>query len=248
MDALEKRLRDELLRDLNVKLLETARWSVPVQVMDIEYETVKRTKMDILMKMLLVAFRTSQFTSVKELSDMLIVEPLFIQDVIDRMDRAGMIAKSGGAYSLTQTGRQQLESGIYIQPPEKDESTVHYSPTHGRFLTVEPKDGGAGEAYRLAKEFRKLKEFTDDEWREALDLLDVTYQAGDVQLVVHAITSVKELERQSFPCIEFRLHQTADGRLYARVWNTLTGEWDETLENQIMENELTEWREKYLAE
>ncbi|MCM3709007.1 hypothetical protein [Sporosarcina luteola] len=247
MEALEKRLRDELLRDLNVKLLETVKWSLPIQVIDIEYETVKRTKMDILMKMLLVAFRTSRFSSSEELSDMLVVEPLFIEDIKERLNRAGMITKSGGAYALTETGRQQLESGIYIQPPEKDESTVHYSPSHGRFLAGEPTDG-VGEMYRLAKDLRNLKEFTDDEWREALDLLDVTYQEGDVQLVVQAITSVKELERQSIPCIEFRLHQTADDRLYARVWNTMTSEWDETLENQIMENELTEWREKYLAE
>ncbi len=69
-----------------------------------------------------------------------------------------------------------------------------------------------------------------------------------MQLVVQAITSVNELERKSIPCIEFRLHQTAEDRLYVRVWNTMTGEWDETLENQIMEFELTEWREKYIAE
>ncbi|MFS0689253.1 hypothetical protein AB1K89_08430 [Sporosarcina sp. 179-K 8C2 HS] len=245
MDALEKRLRDELLRDLNVKLLETAKWSLPIQVIDIEYETVKRTKMDILMKMLLVAFRTSQFSSSEELSDMLVVEPLFIEDIIERLDRAGMITKSGGAYSLTETGRQQLESGMYIQPPEKDETTVHYSPSHGRFLAGELTDG-AGETYRLVKDFRKLNEFTDDEWREALDQLDIAYTEGNVQLVVQAITAVNELEQNSVPCIEFRLHQTADNSLYARVWNTMTGEWDETLENEIMEKELAEWRENYL--
>ncbi|MFC5604233.1 hypothetical protein [Sporosarcina koreensis] len=246
MDALEKRLRDELLRDLNVKLLETAKWSIPIQVVDIEYETVKRTKMDILMKMLLVAFRTSQFTSAEELSEMLVVEPLFIEDIIERMVRAGMIVNSGGVYSLTETGKQQFEAGIYVQPPEMEESTVHYSPSHGRFIVGETTDS-AGEAYRHAVDSRKLNEFKEDEWREALDQLDVAYTDGNVQLVVQSITAVNELEKKSAPCIEFRLHQTADDRLYARVWNTMTGEWDETLENQIMERELTEWREKYLG-
>lgn len=246
MDPLEKRLRDELLRDLNVKLLETAKWSLPIQVIDIEYETVKRKRMDILMKMLLVAFRTSRFASVEELSGMLIVEPLFIQDIIDRMDRAGMIVMNDGAYSLTETGRQQLDAGIYIQPPEMEESTVRYSPLHGRFLVGEFTDGSR-EAFRHALVFRKLTDFRDEEWREALDQLDVAYTDGNVQLVVQAITAVNELERNSIPCIEFRLHQTADDRLFARVWNTMTGEWDETLENHIMERELTEWREKYLG-
>ena len=130
---------------------------------------------------------------------------------------------------------------------EKEEATVHYSPAHGTFLVGEQTDG-TGEPYRHAAEVRELKKITDDEWREALDQLDVTYTEGDVQLVVQAITSVNELERKSIPCIEFRLHQTTEDRLYVRVWNTMTGEWDETLENQIMERELTEWREKYLAE
>ncbi|WP_262174016.1 hypothetical protein [Saccharococcus sp. Marseille-Q5394] len=246
MDALEKRLRDDLLRDLNVKLLETVKWSLPIQVIDIEYETVKRTKMDILMKMLLVAFRTSQFTSAEELSEMLVVEPLFIEDIIERMVRAGMIVKSNGAYSLTETGKQQLEAGIYVQPPEMEESTVHYSPSHGSFLVGEPTDGER-ETYRHAVDSRKLNHFRDEEWREALDKLDVAYTDGNVQLVVQAITAVNELEQKSAPCIEFRLHQTTDDRLYARVWNMMTGEWDETLEKQIMEYELVEWREKYFA-
>lgn len=245
MDALEKRLRDELLRDLNVKLLETAKWSLPIQVIDIEYETVKRTKMDILMKMLLVAFRTSRFGSAEELSEMLVVEPLFIEDIIERMIRAGMIVKGGGVYSLTETGKQQLEAGIYVQPPEMEESTVYFSPSHGRFLAGESVDG-AGGPYRHAAEARKLQEFSEVEWREALDQLGVAYTDGNMQLVVQSIAAVNELEQKSAPCIEFRLHQTADNRLYARVWNTMTGEWDETLENQIVERELAEWREKYL--
>ena len=161
MEALEKRLRDELLRDPNVKLLETVKWSLPIQLIDIEYETVKRTKMDILMKMLLVAFRTSQFESAEELSEMLIVEPLFITDLIDRMKQAGMIVKSGGAYSLTETGKQQLESGIYVHPREKEEATVQYSPSHGTFLVGEPMDK-TGEPYRHAADMRKLKEISDE--------------------------------------------------------------------------------------
>lgn len=245
MDALEKRLRDELLRNPNVKLLETVKWTLPLQLFDIEYETVKRSKMDILMKMLLIAFRTSRFSTAEELSNMLVVEPLFITDIIDRMKRVGMIVKSDSGYTLTDIGKQRLESGIYVHPPEKEEATVHYSPTHGAFLVGESTDG-TGESYRHAANVRKPKEMSDDEWRGALDQLDISYEEGDVQLVVDAITSVNELERSQIPCIEFRLHQTSEDRLFVRVWNAMTSEWDEVLEKQIMERELTEWREKYL--
>jgi predicted transcriptional regulator len=245
MDALEKRLRDELLRKPNVKLLETVKWTLPIQLFDIEYETVKRTKMDILMKMLLVAFRTSRFSSAEELSDMLVVEPLFITDIIDRMKRAGMIVKSDGGYTLTEIGKQRLEAGIYVHPPEKEEATVQYSATHGAFFVGELPDG-TGESYRHAADDRKLKEMSDDEWRGALDQLNVAYEEGDVQLVVDAITSVKELERSAIPCFEFRLHQTSEDRLFVRVWNTMTSEWDETLETHLLERDLSAWREKYL--
>ncbi|MCG7344187.1 hypothetical protein MHZ92_08585 [Sporosarcina sp. ACRSL] len=245
MDELEKRLRNELLKNPNVKLLETIKWSLPIQLIEVEFETVKRTKMDILMKMLLIAFRTSQFTSAEELSDMLVVEPLFIEDVMERMNRAGMITKTGGAYALTETGRQQLESGIHVHPEEKAEATVHYSPSHGAFLLGEIVDGNEG-MYRHAPDFRRPNDFRDDEWREALNQLDVTYTEGDVQVVVQTIVKVVEVEKKSVPCIEFRLHQTADDRLYVRVWNTMTGKWDETIEKEIMEHELADWREKYL--
>jgi len=152
---------------------------------------------------------------------------------------------SGGAYTLTETGKQQLESGIYVQPPENAESTVYYSPSHRQFFPGEPPDD-VGEKYRYAPEVREVKDFSDDEWRAALDQLDVAYTDGDVQLVVDAIAEVKELETRSGPCIEFRLYQTVDDRLYARVWNMMTGEWDEMLEKQILEHELSEWRETYL--
>ncbi|WHT48029.1 hypothetical protein QNH10_18600 [Sporosarcina thermotolerans] len=114
----EKHLRNEILRDPNVKLLATEKWALPIQVIDVEFETVKRTKMDVLMKMLLIAFKTSEFSSVEVVSDILVVEPLFVQDITDRMSRAGLIVKNSGVYSLTEAGRQQLDAGIFVESPE----------------------------------------------------------------------------------------------------------------------------------
>ncbi|MDN4608034.1 hypothetical protein [Sporosarcina highlanderae] len=247
MDGLKKHLRNEILRDPNVKLLATEEWTLPIQTIDVEFETVKRTKMDVLMKMLLIAFRTSGFSAIEEVSEILVVEPLFIQDSIDRMSRAGLIVMNGDVYSLTEAGRQQLDSGTFVESPEIEEATVHYSPSHELFLTGEPGDD-EGKTYRYAAEFRHVNKIRESEWRAALDQLDITISEGDSQKVVHAILSVNELERVSVPCLEFRLHQTAEDRLFARVWNTMTGQWDETLEKQIMEKEIAEWRERYLKD
>lgn len=246
MDGLEKKLRHELLRDPNVKLLDSSKWSLPLQTFDVEFETVKRNQMDILMKMLLIAFKTSGFGSAEEVSGMLVVEPLFIQDVIDRMSRAGIIVKSDGVYSLTASGRQQLNTGIFVQPPEQEEATVYYSPSHEIFLAGELAEG-EGESYRYAKDVRKTVTFSDAEWRQALEPLGVANAEGNVQKVIEKIAVVNELEKGSATCYEYRLHQPDEDRLYARVWNTMTGEWDETLEAQIIEREIAEWRKNYLS-
>ncbi|WP_339251520.1 hypothetical protein NSQ43_15110 [Sporosarcina sp. FSL W8-0480] len=245
MDSLERRLRDEILKDPNVKLLATEKWTLPIQVVDVEFETVKRTKMDVLMKMLLIAFRTSEFSSVEDVGDILVVEPLFVQDVIDRMSRAGLIVKNGGVFSLTAAGRQQLDAGIFVESPEIEDATVYYSPSHNLFLTGAPEEE-EGKAYRYAEEFRHVNKISEGEWREALDQLNVTSAEGDAQKVVQAILSVNELQRISVPCLEFHLHQTAKDRFFARIWNTMTDRWDETLEMQVMEKELAEWRERYV--
>ena len=244
MDAMERKLRDELLRNPNVLLLETLKWSLPVQTIDISYETVKRTKMDILMKMLLTAFRTAAFSSAAEVSDMLVVEPLFIEDMIEKMTAAGMIRRLPDAIVLTDIGRRQLESGIYIQPPEKDETAVHYSPVHEDFVTGQVEES-VKETYRYMKDCRPLPSFADDEWRRALEQLDVLKQDETGQTTIQSISSVTELDQVFAPCIEFRLRQVEEDRYFVRVWNTMTNLWDEKLEEQILMKEVSEWRRRY---
>ncbi|WOV88225.1 hypothetical protein QWT69_03625 [Sporosarcina oncorhynchi] len=244
MDAMEKKLRDELLRNPNVKLLETLKWSLPVQTIDISYETVKRTKMDILMKMLLTAFRTGAFSSAAEVSDMLVVEPLFIEDMIEKMTATGMIRQSTDAILLTDSGKRQLESGIYVQPPEKDETTVHYSPVHEDFVTGEVEES-VKETYRYMKDSRQLSSYADADWRRALEQLDVLKQDETGQITIQSIASVTELDGVFAPCIEFQLRQVEEDRYFVRVWNTMTNLWDEKLEEQILAKEVSEWRERH---
>lgn len=247
MKELENKLRNELLRDTNVKLLATATWSLPVQSFDVSFETVERTKMDILMKMLLTAFRTGSFASAEEVSKLLVVEPLFIQDMMDKFEQTAMIQKAAGTYTLTEKGRQQLESGVYVSVPENEDATVYYSASHVQFFVGNVADH-AKETYRYANKSRATTAFEDEEWRNALETVRVTeIEKEHVQKVIQSIKTVTELEQKFVPCIEFQLLHVHNDRLYARVWNTMTEQWDEQLEAQILEHELAQWRERYLA-
>ena len=107
------RLKKELQDGFQVKVLESLTWNLPVRSVDIEYETIRKSKMDILMKMILVAFQEGSISDEEELSDILLVEPLFIQDLIAKMERTGIIAKNGPYFTLTAAGRRQLESGVF---------------------------------------------------------------------------------------------------------------------------------------
>ena len=85
MNDLKGRLTKELQQDFNVKIMGSLSWSLPVNSIEIVYQTVMRTKVDILMKMMLIAFGKADIATAEELSDILLVEQLFINDLIDKM-------------------------------------------------------------------------------------------------------------------------------------------------------------------
>ena len=97
MNELKGRLTKELQQDFNVKIMDSLSWSLPVHSIEIAYQTVMRTKMDILMKMMLIAFEKADIATAEELSDILLVEQLFINDLIDKMTRTGVIEKREGS-------------------------------------------------------------------------------------------------------------------------------------------------------
>ncbi|QTD41018.1 hypothetical protein [Sporosarcina sp. Te-1] len=241
---LQKRLQTELLRDANVKLLAAETWGLPVHSLEIAYETVKRTKMDILMKMLLISFRKAPFQSAEEVSDMLLVEPLFIQDMIEAMARAGLITKKEAGYSLTDAGHQQLESGIYVQPPEREEQTAYFSPAHDSFLQGDVKQTKS-KVFRHAGNSWQAKDISEEKLREILEQLQDVGEGEQEQRSIHSIQSVTEMDSHSVECFEFRLHHVTNDRMFVRVWNTMTGEWDNVLEQCIIERDLNEWRKMY---
>ena len=100
MQNLEKRLKNELQQNNKVKILHSSRWSLPIHSIEVEYKPVKRTKMDVLMKMMLLAFQKAEIVEAAQLSELLLVEQLFIEDLINIMRRTGLIEKKDGVICL----------------------------------------------------------------------------------------------------------------------------------------------------
>lgn len=240
----------ELQQDFNVKVKGSLSWSLPVNSVEIVYQTVMRTKVDILMKVMLIAFGKADIATAEELSDILLVEQLFINDLIDKMTRTGVIEKREGFYSLTDIGVRQFKTGIFVHEPKVGSRQALYSPSHQAFLN--------GEIKNIAYEEKELYRFKSeiDDWSiatledsvllDALKTMGVESGEGNVQIVVSEIVTASDIEVDLIPCIEFHLYNGAEDLLYARVWNTLLEHWDETLEAQLNEKERKKWRKTYL--
>lgn len=250
MIELKARLTKELQQDINLKVMGSLLWNLPVHLIEIEYNTVTRTKMDILMKMMLMAFGKAEFSTADELSEVLLVEQLFINDLIDKMSRTGVIEKREGFFSLTEAGIVQLKKGVFEHEPEKNTTSILYSPSHQTFLTGEVKNNALEEkeVYRYFVEFndRDLEAIEDDLLIEALKKSGVESGEGNVQIIVSEITSASDIATKYSQCIEFHLYNKSEDILYARVWNTLTDHWDEIIEAQLNEEDRKNWRETYL--
>ena len=250
MKELKNRLTRELQQGFNVQIMDTLSWSLPVHSIEVAYETVTKTKMDILMKMMLIVFQKSEIETVEELSEILLVEQLFIEDLINKMTNAQMIEKTTGIFGLTAAGSEQLGTGIFEHEPESGTAETLYSPCHQSFLSGDLKNM----RYEELEKYRYQVEF--DDWEvtsleksslfTVLKKSGIETEEGNVQLIVSKIISATDRKTTPVPCIEFRLYNKEEDLMYARVWNTLTEQWDETLESQLNEKERKKWREQYL--
>ena len=248
MEDLKTRLTRELQQDFNVKVLDSVSWALPTQLISINFQTVSRTKMDILMKMMLLTFQKTKSATIDNLGEILLVEPLFIQDLVEKMLRSRMIEKNGDAFALTDIGIQQLESGIYEHEPETNSTERIYSPCHQSFLK-----GEMDSRFSLKTSYRYQDDFPEWEvaYLEEVELFKAIKDVGiesnkaTIQTVVTAIESTSVVKDMSVFCIEFRLYNKAEDTIYARVWNTLLGHWDEIIEAQLNEKERKKWRLTY---
>lgn len=241
MDKLNNRLRAEVASNKDVTIVKELAWHVPLVSYDVSFARVKRLRMDILMKMLLLAFQEADIRRPAALAEMLFVEELFIRDLIDKMHSTQLIRLDAKGYRLTDKGHGHLEKGIFEEAMEDDEAIVSFSAVHDAYQLSE---GGLEEGGQNLPSYRYALSRNADTERIHELLTEEKNSAEDgYQVIVSDVSSCEELGTEHIPCIEFQLYDQKQDLFYARVWNSRLGAWDGVLEKQIEEKELVEWRE-----
>lgn len=238
MESLRKKLQQELQQQPDIQIQQSDSWALPVELINIPYTTIKRTTMDILMKMILLTVQKLEVSESKIIADFLAVEPLFIENLFNKMEAAQMIELRKDRFVLTSVGVNQLQSGIYEHPPEKAEKKFYYSPCHDSILCEQPEKVFTAKVkeFRLARKFtRNAQRLDDEQLRATLLATGAETAEGPLQKVVDKIENPRTLDHQLIPCVEFYVYNRAENNYFTRVWNTLTEEWDERLEKLIDE-------------
>ncbi|AQQ52286.1 hypothetical protein [Planococcus lenghuensis] len=244
MEQLIKELRLTVGGNGDVSIIHEARWHLPISSYEVSFGRVKRFKMDVLMKMLLFAFQETDIHRAATLADMLLVEELFIRDLIDKMQRTGLIHLEKKGYKLTAKGIDYLEKGIFEEDMEAEQTLILYSTVHDMYFLSEdnriPEGGGKLPPYRYVAE----ENIDRAQVVELLSNEGFNSEEEGFQILVTEVTDHEELEAEFIPCIEFQLYDQKQDLFFARVWNTMTSHWDEVLEKQIEEHEVVKWREE----
>lgn len=233
MEALRNKLQKEIEQQPGLKITKSAEWLLPAELMKVPYTVIKRTKMDILMKMIMVTLQEMEITDTAHIANLLAVDPLFVEGLMKRMLTSGMIVEYQRKYRLTRLGNERLSSGIYEHSPEEQEQELIYSASHGTFL-----EGSSDvlrreklTVYRLADEYQK--EMNEEQLIELLQSKEIQPSEGTLQTVVSEIGNPRFIKEQPIPCLEFQVFNKKDQLHFTRVWNTFTERWDEVLEQQI---------------
>ncbi|SOC37292.1 hypothetical protein [Ureibacillus acetophenoni] len=234
------------------KCLQSSFWCLPVHTIQVSYKPVLKRKMDILMKMILISVQKAPFLNGLQISEILLVEELFIQDLLSKCVNMGLILRNENGFEITEKGKVQLETGIYEEDQETSTLELLYSSSHMRFFTGDLEEVLEYEdfpetIYRyyesqeqptipndlVLKEIQSSNEESEEE--ETSDTIQIT-----------SIDEIQFEQINDIPCIELIIYNKSTDKFYSKVWNTLINNWDHVIEQQITENEGSTWKEKLL--
>lgn len=248
---LQQQLIQQLEHQSKGLILQKEIWNIPAYLIKVTYKPVIRSKMDILMKIMLISFQKGNFENAKELSEILQVEQLFIQDLMTKMIKTGIIERVDHYFKLTEKGNSQFSKGIFEEEQEANNIEFIYSPLHDIFL-----DGDLEEAtdfedfpdiiyrYNQPQELNlKPEKFIN----EICSLNSTDSESEEKSTFNVTIESIEQLQIYDIPCLEFLVYEKEKDHLYTRVWNTFLDTWDETVEKELEEKELPLWRNKFLS-
>ena len=249
MNKLKKHLRSILLENPAIQIKKSVIWHLPVITYDVAFKRVKRSKMDILIKMMLLTFEQTDIRRAANMSELLLVEERFIVDLLDKMQRMGLIRLEKGSYKLTSKGNEQLKTGIIVEELEEEWTVLSFSPVHDEFWPelTEPLPE-TNEELPLFRYANNQVLINAERILQVLAERENGLEENGFQTVVAEVNSFDQQKVEHIPCLEFQLYNKEQDIFYARVWNTWLGRWDDTLEKRIEERERVDWREKWLDE
>lgn len=232
-----QQIQQQLISDLEKeqgKVIKTDIWCIPVHTYQVEYQPIQKKSMDILMKILLFSFQKSKFKNAQQLSDILIVEPLFIEDLISKLLKNGLLEKGEGFFQLSEKGKSQFSQGVFEEVLDSVTEEILYSPVHEEIL-----EGNIENVLDFDDFPDKLYRYLKDEEQEIQEedvLKEIQLKGQDEDIEIKRILSMEHIQTNDLPCIEFIVEKKNE--TIVRIWNTLKEDWDQTLEKQISEKEL----------
>jgi hypothetical protein len=246
MDKLKNQLLSGLLENSAIQIKKSVLWHLPVMTYKVGFKRIKRSKMDILMKMMLLTFEQAEIRRAANLAELLLVEELFIADLLKKLQRMGLITLEKDCYKLTTKGQVQLKTGIIAEELEEEWTMLTYSTVHGEFWTEMTQPiPEVKEELPLFRYANYQDPITAQRILPVLEQSENELEENGFQTVVDEVTSFEQQTVEPVPCLEFQLYNKEQDIFYVRVWNTWLQRWDVTLEKQIEEKERLEWREKW---
>ena len=245
-----KHLINELENKHDAKVIRTKDNSFPVFTTTLHYYPVQKTPMDILMKMMLIAFQKAPIKATGVLANILLVEPLFIEDLTLKMLQADLIEISDDeTYKLTKKGFAQLKAGIFEEQLELVTEEAYYSAIHetivsGDIDAIFEMDDIPEPLSYVEEQLNALNEKNVVEVLQQMMLANTEHEEDEKassQLFINAIESYDIGSIQDIPMTIFILKENRTDRLFARVFNHFTLDWDPVLEQFVTKNERSTW-------
>lgn len=247
IQQLQEQLKVQLEQNHKGTVIHSDIWCIPVHSYQITYQPVQKKSMDILMKILLISFQKSSFESAEQLSEILLVESLFVEDLIRKMQKNGLLTKELDGYQLTEKGKSQFSRGVFEEELEPVTTEMHYSPVHEKMLDGDIEevldfDDFPDQMYRYIPEEKEVSEAFVIEEIRAMQLNEDEEQSSLIE--IKSILSMEHSQTNDLPCIEFVLFKEENKELLIKVWNTLYNNWDSQLEKELMQKEKGDWLSK----
>lgn len=251
LQELQQKLANQLKQTNKIQIVQESNFCIPVHTLQVSYHPVQRTVMDILMKMMLLSFNKAKIEHAEMLADILLVEPLFINDLTNKMQKTGLVTKESGAYKLTAKGQEQLDTGIFEEELELTSRILQYSTVHEAMLSGDLEEVLEFDEFPELFPYLEQEELGEIDQSLLLTELHALQDEPDVedletpQTFITAIAGIEELQINDVPYIQFVCYEQAEDRYFARIYNTLTKSWDEVVEQLVQEKERPSWRAKF---